>query len=389
MTAKTTVSSSVRGNILLSEPYDRSQLGRKSPHTTVMDTVSRQRLSIFISSHTPLHLVGRRNRHCLCATCERKGRGGYALQQPGTDDLPGSESDSSSDSDTSNELEDEPHVNEQVQQNVNERRTRRGIYHIAQGGSDDSDNSDAEDRGNGKGVDEQVAKPEVVNPVVKLEEKDASSELSSLPPSRRSSDASAGPSRAGPSRGVGMMTPDTDTTAPSPAQIPQVFAATPILDDDLSRTGTPATSYKSIIATRRQKAAAAVTTEMVKRQLVTPPPSIETSSLPDDSSVSTATVSKRLTRADKGKGKATAIDVDADDEVMEVTRVLRTRPSTIIIPVGTPVKQETPRDENGKILPTCLTCHSILPIIHVDKEVVWGVGKKKEMQECPRCVACR
>lgn len=333
-----------------------------------------------------MDLVGRRNRHCLCATCERKVRGGYALQQPGAEEQPDTaSSDSSSDAESSpSDDEEAPAQPVGAPQSTNERRTRRGVYHIAQrDGTEDTD-SDAENAGDEKEV-EEIAKPDdsvVPDPVVKIEEKDGFSELSSLtsqPPSRQASAMSLSLSEAGPSSAAGMLTPNT-SIATSPAQLlPPIFAATPLVEDELSRTPTPMTP-KSIITTRRQKAAAAAATA-AKQQLITPPPSVETSSLPDESSIST----RRLTRAEKGKAKATAIDVDADDDA--IRRVLRTRPSAIVIPVGTPQKTEIPRDENGKPLPTCLTCHSILPIIHVDQEVVWGVGKKKEMKECPRYVS--
>jgi histone-lysine N-methyltransferase SUV420H len=35
----------------------------------------------------------------------------------------------------------------------------------------------------------------------------------------------------------------------------------------------------------------------------------------------------------------------------------------------------------------CSTCKSILPLISVDSEVVWGLefdGKRKQQQDCPR-----
>lgn len=60
---------------------------------------------------------------------------------------------------------------------------------------------------------------------------------------------------------------------------------------------------------------------------------------------------------------------------------------------------EAPRGLDGKPLPTCLTCGSVLPVISVDEQVVWGIwasqktGKrgrpKKEKSvemECPRYV---
>ena len=273
------------------------------------------------------------------------------------------------------------------------------MYHIAEDESDDSGTG-------GKDKESKADKKDVT----KQEEKDMSSELSSfLSSSVISSDQS--PVRPRTSLGVGMMTPDTDIAA-SPSSRVHASAATDA--DKLPRKNTPTTPFKSIIATRRQKAAAAESststpttvtkTVKVESQLVTPPPSVETSSLPDETS--TQVIEKRLTRsvssvklndsptkATSSKRKGNTKETDREDdkeetEEPEVTRVLRTRPSAHanLCVVGSPVKQEIPRDERGRPLPTCTTCFSILPIIHVDHEVVWGVGKKKEMLECPRFV---
>jgi histone-lysine N-methyltransferase SUV420H len=276
------------------------------------------------------------------------------------------------------------------------------VYHIAQ---EDSDDSETEEKDKETKADKRD--------VTKQEEKDMSSELSSfLSSSEIPSDQS--PVRARTSLGVGMMTPDTDTAA-SPSS--HVLASAATDTDELPRKNTPTTPFKSIIATRRQKAAAAESstptptpttvtkTVKVKSQLVTPPPSVETSSLPDETTAQV--IEKRLTRSassaklndsadtkatsSKRKGKAKETDREYDKEETEepeVTRVLRTRPSVHanLCVIGSPVKPEVPRDERGRPLPTCITCFNILPIIHVDQEVVWGVGKKKEMPECPRFV---
>jgi [histone H4]-N-methyl-L-lysine20 N-methyltransferase len=343
--------------------------------------------------------VGRKNRHCLCATCEKNGRGGYAPQPPDADLLSGSESESDLDSDTPNDSDDEAEGKEHVPLNVNERRTRRGVYHIAQDDSEGLDDSDAENKDKETKEEKKIAK----------QEEQDESDLSSLPfPSDTNSNEL--PARAGPSRGVGMMTPDTDTGA-SPSSQAHPSAANNA--DNTSRKSTSMTPYKSIIATRRQKAAAAeerisaaITKPVkVKNQLVTPPPSVETASLPDEPNAPASAIEKRVTRSissaklvDEGKsmptslktkGKAKGADKTADEdetEEPEVTRVLRTRPSAhaSLGITGSPVKPEIPRDERGRPLPTCITCFNILPIIHVDKEIVWGVGKKKEMPECPR-----
>ena len=68
--------------------------------------------------------VGRNNRHCLCQTCENVGRGGYTPEE-------GADPPSDSDSDTSDHSSQRPKERESTAPlNVNERRTRRGVYAV-------------------------------------------------------------------------------------------------------------------------------------------------------------------------------------------------------------------------------------------------------------------
>lgn len=169
--------------------------------------------------------------------------------------------------------------------------------------------------------------------------------------------------------------------------------------------------FRSIISTRRQKARESLVTQ----QLVTPPLSEDAVSLPE----TTQGTSKRVTRSvssvfpsrrSEGKGKGKEKDntptptrsrkMTGKDEVKikkEETepRALRGRPLTANIPEPSkdpPAEREIPRGPDGKPLPTCVTCSSILPVISVDSKVVWGLGvegspkKKKAKQECPRYV---
>lgn len=83
-------------------------------------------------------LVGSKNRYCLCETCEKNGRGGYGPEGQAS----GCESDAGASDDDLSDSEPVP----TAVGNVNERRTRRGVYAIIQEQDDDSDESDDEEK---------------------------------------------------------------------------------------------------------------------------------------------------------------------------------------------------------------------------------------------------
>lgn len=149
---------------------------RKSQPTTVTDIVrliavpvpltprDYSRSASFFTSSPP---VGKKNKDCLCETCEKNGKGGYAPerqqlpQQPqhgedghadagagdsSSDSDSNSNSDSDSDSDSSSSSSDSE--NDQAKKpllNINERRTRRGVYAVTRPAANNSDDSDDED----------------------------------------------------------------------------------------------------------------------------------------------------------------------------------------------------------------------------------------------------
>ena len=83
--------------------------------------------SLLLSDTTiPTHVVGSKNKDCLCATCERRSRGGYSTAPREADETPASEQVSDSESSECSASEEEP----AAEVNVNERRTRRGVYHV-------------------------------------------------------------------------------------------------------------------------------------------------------------------------------------------------------------------------------------------------------------------
>ncbi|KXN85355.1 Histone-lysine N-methyltransferase SET9 [Leucoagaricus sp. SymC.cos] len=332
-----------------------------------------------ITAHYGDGYFGRKNRHCLCETCEKNGRGGYAPDQD-DDNLEPSDSSSNSDSDSESETEgpeSEPHV----PLNVNERRTRRGVYAIVTREEESDESENEEDNKVPLADAEDIPADGEIELTTEI---DTASELTSLTPSIPPD----------PSSSRDFLTPAPEPPARFSSSLSSLSSA-----GDASPRSDSCTPFRSIISTRRQK-----TQEVPTTQDTTP-----------------ATPSKRLTRSasaillidkDKDKGKAPSKSATpsetpkrgrpststAGNDVVHVKkeevepRVLRARPPVPAAPEPRklPPKPDTPRDANGKLLPTCATCNNILPLISVDSKVVWGLGfengKKKKKHDCPRCL---
>ncbi|KAG6879664.1 hypothetical protein C0992_013200 [Termitomyces sp. T32_za158] len=344
-------------------------------------------------------IVGRKNRHCLCETCEKRGTGGYSPEND--DDLqPSSESESDSDSVPSDSDDERSHPTSNV--NVNERRTRRGVYAIVAAKEDDSDDSDEEDFTSVPLTDDQDIPAD--GKIELVTERDTPSDLTSIPASVGSSESA-------------------HTTPPASKLITPVHeqsTASSSRSLSMSSVGENwrSPSFRSIISTRRQKAAEAAA---AAAQHVSPAPTEDTVVISD-----TATPRKRSTRSvsiqepvarrqSNGKGKAkedTPIsasssrgstakkdEINVKNEEVE-PRSLRARPqagASADAPKDPLTKTEAPKGPDGKTLPTCSTCSNVLPVISVDSQVVWGLvettsrstpkkKKKIEVQECPRCM---
>ncbi|TBU42836.1 hypothetical protein BD309DRAFT_1081132 [Dichomitus squalens] len=366
-----------------------------------------------VTAHYGDGYFGRNNRHCLCQTCEFNGRGGYA---PHNDEEvsdsgsapDGSSSDNEDESDSTTDNEDAPFRSANV--NVNERRTRRGVYAVLPDEEDDASDADVEA--------ELEAEP------------DATSELTSAPRS-----SSSAPGLAGPSNRTGLLTPDTETlpdetgsasAASTPRKTTPTFtistraqkarAASETVGASISGTASGQGKGKGKARAPSSRSASAV------RQLETPPLTSDNGSVADgptlrsssrlrvrgDAASSASRVSTPM-RDHKSKAPASARTSTADladlkgkgkEDPESEGRLLRRRPvvpAALDAPDALAKKpQDGPRGVDGKLLPTCMTCKNVLPVISVDDKVVWnglpektgkrGRPRKQVEQECPRCM---
>jgi len=337
--------------------------------------------------------VGKKNKHCLCETCEKNGRGGYAPNRDdpeSSDSGSSSDSDSDSDSDSSSSSSSESDV-EKPALNLNERRTRRGVYAVAKPDEDSSDESDIDDEGTLPLAVDAPAGGEIEL----TREIDTGSGLTSLAPSMAPSDAASPAKLPTPD----LMTPNRGRhSSRSLSSLTELTASTPKSHDS--------TPFRSIISTRRQK-----TQGSASSKSMTPANEISRSiSIEAPRRLTRSASSLRLSEQVKGKSKATPTPIPTpasgkrskgtpkDDMKVKKedaeARVLRARPSAVVPEVikEPPPKPDVPRGSDGKPLPQCSTCSNVLPLIAVDQKVVWGLsadtGKKKKnfKQECPRYV---
>ncbi|GJE94461.1 SET domain-containing protein [Phanerochaete sordida] len=360
-----------------------------------------------LTAHYGPGYFGKKNRHCLCATCEKNGRGGYAPQgseEDLSDTASGSEHDGPGD-ESSSQADDSTDESDAETINCNERRTRRGVYAVM---------------------------PEAA--AIELEKEadvEAASDLTSLPTSQSSVPSPPvvdhglmTPEPEGESRGRALFKGKTRETLSAPvAPVPRKASES---------ISSATTRFRSVISTRAQKAREAsleassstatsrapsktVTGRSVSaaRQLITPP-------LTNDSAATSVRSSSRLRGAGdtlssltessrrstpvkdkKGKGRATTTSVsdvrDMGSHEPEA-RHLRPRVSAPIFDSTLSKKKlvDAPRGLDGKPLPMCSTCGNVLPVIAVDSEIVWGLSvgrtgkrgrpKKDVATDCPRCL---
>ena len=330
--------------------------------------------------------------------------GGYGPPIQLSDD---GRSDESSDVELPEKDGDEPTVN------VNERRTRRGVYAVLkESDPEQAEDTEAEPESTTPGGGETPCAIDLALEVEMTEtEPDAVSiGPNSLPPSRSSHIPPL------PIRGFATPEPDSASAASGSASSrrrstkPGEPSAAASPAPSVTRSITPV--FEPIITTRLQKKAREL--QQQQQQLVTPPLSEDTASLAESASAPV-----RSTRsASRGKGKIIATG--------EPDRVLRGRPALRGGSVGalsasastSTSKQKTKAVEegtwnkdkgkgkapvlgadtgkkgkpSGPAVPTCVTCLNVLPIISLNRTIVYGDfdntsgNGKKEKRECPRCV---
>jgi histone-lysine N-methyltransferase SUV420H len=295
--------------------------------------------------------------------------------------------------------------------NVNERRTRRGVYAVLkESDAEAAEDTEAEPESTTHGGETPCAIDLALEVEAIETEPDATS--NSLPPSRSSLVPPL------PIRGLATPEPDTASAASGSASSrhrsikPGGPSASASPTPSATRSATPV--FEPIITTRLQKKARELQEQQrQQQQLVTPPLSEDTASLAESASVPAH--STRSAARGRGKGVATP------------DRVLRGRPALRGASVGAlsvsaststskqkmkaaeevtrnkdkgkgkaSAQEDTDTGKKGKTadpaVPTCVTCLNVLPIISLDQTIVYGdfdntTGKgKKEKRECPRCV---
>ena len=263
--------------------------------------------------------------------------------------------------------------------NLNERRTRRGVYAVSKPNSESSDESDEGEDDDAK----PLADASDIPGDGEIELSAAGSNLTSVTPFLRRSTGATSTGR------------NSSTTVPirSPSSLTELMPS-PSRPSTKSDHSTP---FRSIISTRSQKARETSNGSNSS----TPRKESSRSGSVDTPSRLTRSVSLlQLSEKSKGKAKASpapsvrsSVVKQSQGSRKDMSRnegdaqATRTRPETL---KENPEIAEVPRGFDGKPLPTCATCSNVLPLISIDSKVVWGLetGKrdKNTKRECPRYV---
>jgi histone-lysine N-methyltransferase SUV420H len=316
----------------------------------------------------------------LCETCEKNGRGGYAPYRDEDSSDAGSSDDSDSDSDGSSMSSSSESDTEKPVLNLNERRTRRGVYAVSKPASESSDESDEGEDDSTKPLADAADIPADGE----IELTAAGSNLTSVTPSHSSTGTTS--TGRNPSTPVSIRSPSSSTELTPSSSGP-------------SATSNHSTPFRSIISTRSQKAREASNGSNNSTPLKQ---SSRCESVDTPSRLTRSVSLLQLSEKAKGKGKGSPAPSIGSSVVKQArgsgkdrmgknedgdAQPARTRPDAVkeVAKIA-----EVPRGSDGKPLPTCMTCSNVLPLISIDSKVVWGLetGKrdKNTKRECPRYV---
>ncbi|EAU91602.1 hypothetical protein CC1G_11834 [Coprinopsis cinerea okayama7 len=332
-----------------------------------------------ITAHYGDGYFGKKNKHCLCETCEKNGRGGYAPVDPDDDGTSSSSSDSDSESDSESSSSDaESEAEAEPILNLNERRTRRGVYAITAAKDEDSEDSENENDDDNT-VPLAGARDIPADSEVELTaDLDSASELTSLPTSNPPSDTHSLSSLS--SLPVSRSSSSLTSLSSSSSDEAKVAASlTTTTTRRQSREAASRASTSQLSSTPLRRSTRATNSLLASSRRSTPVNGKERATRTPVSNSSSA----------RGRNTPRREDTVVKEEAEQ--RVLRMRPSgpNAAEPSKEGPEKEPPRGPDGKILPTCSTCGNILPVILVDSKVVWGLGldskkAKKKKQDCPR-----
>ena len=259
--------------------------------------------------------------------------------------------------------------------NLNERRTRSGVYAVSKPALESSDESDDNEDDN-------------IKPLANASDVPADGEIELT--------ADFGPGSDLSSRAPSLTTRRTASSTPvvgSSKRSSSSASTEPASTGPATAISNPSTPFRSIISTRSQKAKVSPSTHNPNVSTPVKAPHSETVDSP-----------RRLTRSvsmlqlsDKAKGKAKASSTpnsitlpvkpskaSGKDENKAKTNDNDARS----VQNDFPKIREVPRGPDGKPLPTCVTCSNVLPLISVDSKVIWGLETSKKdknaKRDCPR-----
>ncbi|KAI5123638.1 hypothetical protein M0805_001671 [Coniferiporia weirii] len=341
-----------------------------------------------LTAHYGEGYFGKNNRHCLCETCERRGKGGFSPQVD--DDVPPAQDnddsgvDNDTDSDSTSVVSEESQKGKE-QVNLNERRTRRGVYLVIPEQQNDSDESD-EDVGDDDPQPVAKARAESVATTTLSEASTLSSSPNCVIDSVKSGPAPpiSRPRRGRPPKAqpAQLNMPSNEGPSPKPAATRSQKAREASLADGASHLQTPPLVGGS--ASRAQSNSRASTSAVGSTRPSLRPRKSEPAPIPTPPPGPRPRGRPR--KHPLPDGSATAGAAKAEEKPVEKAAT-RGRPS-IALKVATAVtktaiEKEALQQEAAPSIPACATCPNPLPV--GDPATSRKEKVKDGKEDCPRC----